>query len=278
MARVAIVQQSSTDNVAENLARPERLCADAREQGADLVALPENCAFMGATDTAKLSHAEVFGQGILQDTLAAMARRFRLWIVAGTLPIQGRDQRVRASSLVFDDKGRCVARYDKIHLFDARVSDTEAHEESRTIEPGEQLVVVDTPIGRLGLSVCYDVRFPELYRALALKGAELFTVVSAFTRTTGMAAHWKVLLRARAIENQCFVLAPNQCTTQASMRETYGHSMVIDPWGRVIAQLEEEEGVVSADMDLQALHTLRRTFPVTTHRVLQTDLPEHMRS
>jgi nitrilase len=233
---------------------------------------------MGPTDTAKLAHAETFGHGIMQETLAAMARRFGLWIVAGTLPLRGQGNRVRASSLVFDDRGQCAARYDKIHLFDVQVSDTEAHEESRTIEPGEQLVVVDTPAGRLGLSVCYDVRFPELYRALALKGAELFTVVSAFTRVTG-AAHWSVLLRARAIENQCVVLAPNQCGTHASKRETYGHSMVIDAWGDVIAQLDDKEGVVSAEIDLQALHALRRTFPVTTHRVLQTDLPivEHTR-
>lgn len=272
MARVAVIQLCASADIVENLRQIESFCERAKAQGASLVALPENCAFMGASERAKLALTEAFGEGPLQEAIAAMARHFGLWIVAGTLPLKGTGERARASSLVFDEYGKCAARYDKIHLFDVRVSEKEAHEESRTIEPGDKLVVVDTPAGRLGLSVCYDVRFPELYRALALKGAELFTVVSAFTRTTG-AAHWDVLLRARAIENQCFVLAPNQCGQHASGRKTWGHSRIINPWGEVIAQLDEEEGAVSADIDLHALKALRRTFPVASHRVLQTDLP-----
>lgn len=190
-----------------------------------------------------------------------------MWVIAGTLPLKGLQDRVKTSCLVFDDEGRCAARYDKIHLFDVRVSEQEAHQESATIERGDEVVVVDTPVGRVGLTVCYDLRFPELYRQLVLRGAELFTVPSAFTAVTGV-AHWEVLLRARAIENLCYVIAPNQGGLHENGRQTYGHSMIVEPWGKVVAQQENGVGMLTADIDLQRLQQLRRQFPCNDHHVL----------
>lgn len=169
--------------------------------------------------------------------------------------------------MVFDNNGLCAARYDKIHLFDVRVSEQEAHQESATVDRGDELVVVDTPIGQVGLSVCYDLRFPELYRQLVQRGAELLSIPSAFTAVTGV-AHWEVLLRARAIENLSYVIAPNQGGQHENGRQTYGHSMVIEPWGKVVAQQETGEGIVIADIDLQRLQQLRQQFPSNEHHVL----------
>lgn len=270
-ALIAAIQMNSGSEVAANLAAAGRLLADARAQGAQLAVLPENFALMGARETDKLAVAESEGHGAIQDFLAETAQRLGLWLVGGTVPLKTREpSRVAAACLVFDPRGARVARYDKIHLFDVEVPDSsgEVYRESASIAPGEvKTVVVDTPLGKLGLSVCYDLRFPELYRKLAAHGAELLAVPSAFTERTG-AAHWDVLLRARAVENQCYVCAPGQWGAHPGGRRTFGHSMVIDPWGRVLAQLEAGEGVVVAPVPRAVLEKLRRGFPVLTHRRL----------
>lgn len=270
MARVAVVQMVSSANVNDNLSQLNAFFMNACEDGAELLVLPENFAFMGANESDKLAIAEVAGHGEIQQTVSKLAERYGIWVIAGTIPIKSSSDRVRASCLVFDARGVTAARYDKIHLFDVRVSDQESHQESATIERGEHVVAVDTPVGRVGLSVCYDLRFPELYRALVLKGAELFTVPSAFTAVTGL-AHWDILLRARAIENLCYVLAPNQGGQHASGRHTYGHSMIIEPWGKVLADKQQGAGVIVADIDLQRLRQLRKQFPCHDHHVLNRD-------
>ncbi|WP_058535592.1 carbon-nitrogen hydrolase family protein [Legionella saoudiensis] len=267
MARVAVAQMVSSANVMNNLQQVETLMVQAREQEAELILLPENLAFMGHKDIDKLQIGEVYGQGPIQEKISQLAKSLGLWVIAGTIPIKVNSSKVRASSLVYDNQGLCVARYDKIHLFDVNVSAQESYQESATIERGDKLVVVDTPIGKVGLTVCYDLRFPELYRELAIQGAQLFTVPSAFTAITGQ-AHWDVLLRARAIENLSYVLAANQGGQHENGRSTYGHSMIVDPWGRVLAEHEEGVGIVTAEIDLQGLHHLRKTFPTVDHHVL----------
>lgn len=267
MSRVALIQMASTAEVEQNLQQVELLMMQAQEAQAQLVVLPENFAFMGVRETDKIQFAEVDGQGAIQDKISQLAKRLGLWVVAGTIPLKGLGTKVRASCLVYDDKGMRVVRYDKIHLFDVCLSEHEMYQESATIEAGNQLVVVDTPVGRIGLTVCYDLRFAELYRQLVLKGAQLFTVPSAFTETTGH-AHWEVLLRARAIENLCYVLAPNQGGQHANGRHTYGHSMVVEPWGSIAAQASVRPRVVIADIDLSRLEHLRTQFPCVNHHVL----------
>lgn len=264
MGRVAVVQWVTSTQVKQNLKALEPMFVDAAEQGADLLVLPENFACMGRHETDKIAISEREGEGEIQQWVSRMAKRFGLWIVAGTLPLQGTDNRVRASCLVFDDHGDRVACYDKIHLFDVQVPEGESHHESRTIKPGHLVTVVDTPVGCVGLSVCYDVRFPELYRQLVLKGAQLFAVPSAFTAVTG-AAHWEVLLRARAIENLCYVLAPNQGGQHENGRHTHGHSMIIDPWGNIMGEVVSGPGLIVADIGLPYLHALRQRFPCNDH-------------
>lgn len=267
MSNLAVVQMNSSASVKKNLDDLDRILMQARDEQVELIVLPENFAFMGMKETDKLAIAESFGQGEIQQTISAQAKKHNLWIIAGTIPVKTSGERVRASSLVYDNEGKCAARYDKIHLFDVRVSGTESHQESMTIEPGADLVVVDTPVGRIGLSVCYDLRFPELYRQLALQGAEIFSIPSAFTAITG-AAHWEVLLRARAIENLCYVLAADQGGVHENARKTHGNSMIIEPWGKIIARLSKGTGMVKASIDLQRLQQLRRQFPCNTHHVL----------
>ncbi len=267
MAKVALAQMTSSSNIEDNLAVVEKLIAEAREQEAQLIVLPENFAFMGLKEGDKNQIAEHDGQGPIQDRISHLAKTYALWIIAGTIPLKGQGTRVRASSMVYDAQGKCKARYDKIHLFDVRVSDTEAHQESLSVEPGDQLVVVDTPAGKMGLTVCYDLRFPELYQQLILKGAELFTIPAAFTAVTGR-AHWETLLKARAIENLCYVLAPNQFGQHENGRRTYGHSMIIEPWGQTLAVQQEGIGIQCADIDLDRLYQLRKQFPCNSHHRL----------
>lgn len=267
MHRVAVVQMLSSANVQKNLEQLKPLFAQAQTSGASLILLPENVAFMGCHETDKFQIAETLGCGLIQDTLARLAKQYGIWTIAGTIPIKATNNRVKACSIVYDDQGIQVARYDKIHLFDVQVSATESHRESATIERGNQLVVVDTPVGRVGLSVCYDVRFPELYRRLVLQNAELFAIPSAFTAVTGL-AHWDILLKARAIENLCYVLGANQGGVHENGRSTYGHSMIIDPWGRVLSELAEGVGVIVADIDLNQLKQLRQQFPCNDHHIL----------
>lgn len=267
MKRVALVQMVSSAKIAENLRQVEQYMLQAHKEQAELVVLPENFAFMGLKEIDKRQIAEDYGQGPIQDKISQLARQLGLWVVAGTIPIKSGGTKVRASSIVFDAKGMKVARYDKIHLFDVRVSEQEAHQESLTIERGHELVLVDTPVGKIGLTVCYDLRFPELYQQLQLLGAQLFTIPSAFTAVTGL-AHWEILLRARAIENLSYVLAPNQGGYHENGRTTYGHSMIVEPWGKVLAHKDIGSGLVIAEIDLQRLQQLRRHFPCVDHHVL----------
>lgn len=270
MPKIAAAQMVSSASVKANLKQVEQFCLESKKAKVDLLVLPENFAFMGLKETDKLQVAEKYGVGEIQDKISSLARQYDLWVIAGTIPLQGlHNNKVRASSLVFDNKGLCLARYDKIHLFDVRVSEHEAHQESATVERGEELIVVNTPVGRVGLTVCYDLRFPELHRQLVMKGAEIVTVPSAFTAVTGL-AHWEVLLRARAIENLCYVVAPNQGGLHESGRHTYGHSMIIEPWGKVLSCKETGAGIITADIDLQRLRQVRLQFPSNEHHVLVT--------
>ncbi len=267
MSRIALIQMVSSSRVEDNLLYIEQSMLRAKEERAELVVLPENFAFMGLKETDKIQIAEVYGSGAIQQKISELAKQLGLWVVAGTIPIKGAGTKVRASSIVYDDEGARVARYDKIHLFDVRVSAQEAHQESSTTERGHDLVVVATPVGKIGLSVCYDLRFPELYQQLQLKGAELFTVPSAFTAVTGL-AHWEVLLRARAIENLCYVLAANQGGHHENGRHTFGHSMIVEPWGKILIQKEMGAGIITTNIDLQRLQQLRKQFPCVEHHVL----------
>jgi deaminated glutathione amidase len=277
---VAVVQMVSGADVAENLRHAEKLIMQAAQAGASLVVLPENFAVLDGGPLSRLAEHESGDNALLQSFLADQACKHKLFLVGGTIPLISRphsessapdiitDGRVRPASLLFDAQGQMIARYDKMHLFDVQVEDKQAnYSESSSFEPGDQVIVVDTPIARIGLTICYDLRFPELYRRLLDMQAELITVPSAFTQVTG-AAHWEVLLRARAIENQCYVLAANQGGTHNQTRETFGHSMIIDPWGKVIACIEKGEGLAIADINLGYLHEIRRKMPVAHHRRL----------
>ena len=264
----AAIQLASVADRDANLAAAGRLLRRAAAAGVALAVLPENFSFMGVKERDKLAIAEPDGRGPIQDFLAATARELKLWIVAGTVPLQvpGDVDKIYAACLVYDALGRRAARYDKIHLFDVEVPGGERYRESATIAPGPITpVVVQTPIGRLGLSVCYDLRFPELYRALAAQGAEVLCVPASFTARTGQ-AHWESLLRARAIENQCFLIAPGQHGINPGGRATHGHSLILDPWGEILAQQAEGDGVVAAPLPRQRLEQVRSSFPALTHR------------
>jgi deaminated glutathione amidase len=265
--KVAAIQMTSGPEVAANLEQAAALLAEAAARGARLAALPENFCFMGLKDADKRAVAEPDGHGPVQDFLAATARRLRLWIVGGTVPlVAAADGRVAAACLVYDSDGARAARYDKIHLFDVDLPGrAESYRESAHVAPGARAALLDTPVGRLGLSVCYDVRFPELYRHLSAEGAQLLSVPSAFTSPTGR-AHWETLLRARAIENLCYVVAPAQSGFHASGRETHGDSMIVDYWGRVLQRLPRGSGCAVADIDLAAQANVRESFPALAHR------------
>lgn len=261
------IQMTSSDNLAANLQMAHRLIREAANRGAKLVLLPENFAFMGQHDRDKLEVAEPDGYGPIQTFLADSASHHKVWLIGGSVPLQsGHPDKVRAACLVYDDRGERVARYDKMHLFDVDVPESnESYRESDTIEAGEQPGWLNTPLGNLGIAICYDVRFPEYIRFLAKKGLELLLVPAAFTDKTG-AAHWEVLLRARAIENQCYMIAANQGGIHANGRKTYGHSMIIDPWGRLMAKLDRQPGICTARIDLHYLQQVRHSFPVLGHR------------
>jgi len=261
---------ASGPNIGANLLEAERLIEEAVSQQARLVVLPENFALMGKTEHDKVEHREEAGNGAIQTFLSEQSSRHGIWLVGGTLPmVANDDNKIRATCLVFNDKGEQVARYDKIHLFDVELVDSdEQYTESETIEPGDQVVVIDTPFGRMGVAVCYDLRFPELFRQQLEAGMEILVLPSAFTAITGR-AHWEVLVRARAIENLCYVIAPDQGGYHLNGRETYGHSMIVDPWGTVLNSLARGPGVVCADIELGLLNSARRNFPSIEHRRLQ---------
>ena len=276
--KVAALQMVSTDALDHNLSQAAALLAQASAQGAELAVLPEYFCLIGARDSDKLAIQEPLGAGPIQDFIANQARKLGLWIVAGTLPLRpataataGEVQRVFNTSLAFDPLGACVARYDKMHLF-RYDNGREAYDESRVLQAGASpsqfaLASRDGHIWQVGMSVCYDLRFPELYRSYAAHGADLLLVPSAFTHTTGQ-AHWEVLLRARAIENLSFVAAAAQGGTHPSGRRTWGQSMLVDPWGTVLAEQAQEPGVVIAELDAAQLAKCRNQLPALQHRLL----------
>ncbi|MDP9065793.1 MAG: carbon-nitrogen hydrolase family protein [Pseudomonadota bacterium] len=269
MGKVAAIQMTSGHVVAANLAAAAELLRQAKDLGADVACLPENFSFIGLKDADKLAVAEDDGRGPVQDFLATTARELKMWILGGTTVLKGDSAaRVANSSLLFDAAGRRVARYDKIHLFDVTIPGRgERYLESRHVTAGRDVVVADTPVGKLGLSVCYDMRFPELYRDLVDQGAQWLVMPAAFTVPTGR-AHWETLLRARAIENLCYVVAPAQAGTHSSGRETYGDTLIVDYWGQVLSRLPKGSGVVAADIDLDEQADTRARFPALENRRL----------
>ena len=257
---------TSSPQMRGNLSEASRLLTEAREEGAALAVLPENFAYMGAEDADRLAVAESWGEGPIQDFLHREALEKRLWLVGGTVPIRGEGGKVRSASLLFDPQGRCAARYDKIHLFDVGIpGSVESYQESATTVAGSEAVTADTPLGRIGMAVCYDIRFPALFQRLTDLGMDILVLPAAFTVPTGE-AHWSVLARARAIEALCYVVAAGQWGEHSGGRQTYGHSMIVDPWGRVLAKRAAGAGVVMSDLDIIGLERLREDFPALQHR------------
>ena len=269
MGVVAAIQMTSSHVVADNLAAAAGLLREAKDSGAEIACLPENFSFIGLHDADKCQVAEADGEGPVQSFLSETARKLKMWILGGTIVIRGDGAvRVANASLLIDAAGKRVARYDKIHLFDVTIPGRdEQYRESTHVAAGRELVIADTPVGRLGLSVCYDMRFPELYRELVAQGAEWLAMPAAFTVPTGR-AHWETLLRARAIENLCYVVAPAQSGTHSSGRETYGDSLIVDYWGQVLSRLAKGTGVITADIDLAKEAETRARFPALTNRQL----------
>lgn len=280
MAKVAAIQMASGPNVTANLNEAKRLISDACEAGAELIVLPENFAHMGMSEKDILNVAEeplTEANRIaspIQDFISNTAKEKNLWIVAGTIPLKDETapDKVRAACLLFNSHGEQVARYDKIHLFDVDLGEKCGHyNESSFTEAGEKVVVVDTPFGKLGLAICYDLRFPELFRDMISQGMEILAVASSFTATTGK-AHWEVLNRARAIENLCFVISSAQGGYHVNGRETFGDSMIIDPWGGIVDRLHRGSGFAFSDIDSSNLQKIRHNFPVLEHIKLPCSL------
>ncbi len=269
MPKAAVIQMTSGTEVQGNLGTASVLLKQAAEAGAVLAVLPENFVLMGKHEHDKFSIAENFGDGVIQSWLGKISRELGLWIVAGTMPLKiANESRVAAASLVFDAQGHCVTRYDKMHLFDVEVNDAHgSYRESASIVHGRTPVCVDTPIGKVGLAICYDLRFPELFRILSAQGAQVFVIPAAFTVPTGR-AHWEVLLRARAIENLCYVLAAAQVDKHENGRETYGHSIIIDPWGETLAYQPSGQNIAIAEIDLNHQAVIRQHFPALSQRRL----------
>ncbi|KAA0692414.1 carbon-nitrogen hydrolase family protein [Halopseudomonas laoshanensis] len=267
MHQVAAIQMISGPDVHANLTRAGELIARAAAQGARLLLLPECFALFGSPHLARVAEEEASGARPIQQFLADQAERHGVWLIGGSIPLPRQPGgKAMAACLVFDDQGREVARYDKLHLFDVEVADNQrSYQESRDYGYGDQLVCIDTPVGRVGLSICYDLRFAELYLALRRAGAELIVVPSAFTAVTG-AAHWDILLRARAAETQCYILAANQGGLHPGGRETFGHSCLVDPWGDIQAGMDQGEGVVIGALDPEYLESVRGRMPVLQHR------------
>jgi len=265
IVKIAGIQMASGPNVSANLSEAERLIKIAADQGAKLIVLPEYFAIMGIKETDKLKVSEKEGSGPIQQFLSSTAKKRDVWLVAGSIPLQSEiKDKIYNACMVYDNKGKQVARYNKIHLFGLNLGNEKYHEEA-TIVPGNQVVTLDSPFGKIGLSICYDLRFPELYRAMG--NVDLILVPAAFTETTGK-AHWETLVRARAIENLCYVLAPAQGGYHASGRETHGDSMIVDPWGVVLDRLPRGSGVVIASMNLDYQASLRKSLPALSHRTV----------
>jgi len=269
MSKIAAIQMSSGPNIQANLDEAAKLIEQAASQGAELVVLPENFSQMATTDQERVSNAEAPGDGPVQNFLSTQAVKNKCWIVGGTIPIKSDEPgKAYSSSLVFNDQGEQVARYDKIHMFDVVIEENnETYNESETTTAGDEAVVIDTPFGRLGLSVCYDLRFPELYRTMIDLGMEVCVLPAAFTAFTGQ-SHWEPLIRARAIENQCYMVAAAQGGYHLNNRQTFGHSMIVNPWGNVLGSVGTGPGVVITELDRNVLESTRKNFQVLNHRRL----------
>ncbi len=270
MSKVAAIQMASGPNVKANLAEAEKLIKIAVQQEAELVVLPENFAIMGMNESDKVKIAEEYGSGLLQDYLKEIAIKYNIWLVGGTIPIQSEESgKVFATCLLLNSKGEVVARYDKIHLFDVTIeASNESYTESETLSAGSNIAVVDTPFGCLGLAVCYDLRFPELFCAMVEKNMEICVIPSAFTSLTGR-VHWESLLRSRAIENLSYMIAAGQGGYHVNGRETHGDSMIVDPWGQILNRLPHGTGVVVTDIDRTKLEHTRKMFPALQHKKFQ---------
>ena len=276
MTYVAAIQMVSTDTVSKNIELAERLIEEAVSKKAKLITLPENFPLMGKRDEDRLAITESYNDGPLQLFLSEQSKRYKIWLLGGTIPLKSNNpEKVFATNLLFNPDGDCIARYDKIHLFDVILDgrDEESYRESKTFESGNDVVVVKTEIGNIGLSVCYDLRFPEMYRKMHQKNVQIITAPSAFTATTGK-AHWETLLRTRAIENLCYLIASNQGGVHANGRKTWGHSMIVDPWGEILAEVTEKTGVAIAKIDINKQINLRKRFPTLTHRKLDYKIDE----
>ncbi len=264
---VATIQMISCDKIEPNLAAAEKLICQAALHGARLVVLPECFALFGVKDQSVTGIAEATGQGGVRQKLSFMAKKYGVYLVGGTIPVSDSDDDNRPFSVCFlyDDSGNNIARYNKIHLFDVDVSDAiGAYRESETYQPGKDIVCVDTPLGRIGLAVCYDLRFPEMFRILFQQHVDIIVIPAAFTKMTGV--HWMPLLKARAIENQCYVLGANQGGKHSDSRETFGHSCVMSPWGETLALTKQGEGVAFAEVNLDELTEIRKNMPVFAHQ------------
>ncbi|MBA2649748.1 MAG: carbon-nitrogen hydrolase family protein [Legionella sp.] len=275
LSTIASIQMCSSTSIDENLKQAQLLILQAKSKQAQLVVLPEMFAIMGHSGLDKVWEKERFGLGKIQSFLSDQARKNQLWIVGGSIPLACDDEnKVRASTLVFNAEGVCVARYDKIHLFDVVISDTEGYQESETTEPGNNVCIVDSPFGRIGLAICYDIRFPELFRYMFNQGVEILIVPAAFTQTTGE-AHWEILAKSRAIENFCYFIGSCQGGTHSNGRTTYGHSLIIDPWGTILAKKETlDPGFICATIDLKKTHALRNSIPVQAHQRIFFDVSQ----
>jgi len=278
MAKIAAIQMASGPNVSANLSEAARLIKNAAKEGAELIVLPENFAHMGMVDEDILNIAEDENSpGEIQNFLSRTAKDLKIWLLGGTIPLKSDvDDKVLAAAILYNEQGEIAARYDKIHLFDVDLSEARgAYKESAIIKAGNEPVVVETPLGKLAIAICYDIRFPELFRRLEKKGMEILLLPSAFTSITGK-AHWEVLNRARAIENLCFVVSAAQGGFHVNGRETHGDSMIVDPWGQVVDHLPRGSGFVIADIDLKHLQETRQNFPVLEHRRMFCHFPKSL--
>ncbi|VAW69987.1 FIG003879: Predicted amidohydrolase [hydrothermal vent metagenome] len=269
MSKVAAIQMASGSNVQANLDEAAKLIEQAASQGAGLIVLPENFSQMPMTEQERVGNAENAGDGRVQNFLSTQSEKNSVWIVGGTVPLKSEEKgKAYSSSLLFDDKGTQVARYDKLHMFDVLIEESnETYNESATTVAGDEVVVVDSPFGRLGLSICYDLRFPELFRMMIDQGMEVCVIPSAFTAFTGQ-SHWEPLIRARAIENQCYVIAAAQGGYHVNNRQTYGHSMIVNPWGNILGSVGTGPGVVITELARKELETIRKNFQALKHRRL----------
>jgi nitrilase len=267
MRKVAAIQMCSSHLLDQNLQSAALLIEKAAGNGAELVVLPEMFPIIGIKPTDKVDIKESYGEGKIQSFLSEQAEKNNVWIVGGTIPIAcDDDNKIRSACIVYNSEGVAVARYDKIHLFDVSVSDTESYKESDTTEPGDSAVVIDTPVGKLGLAVCYDIRFPALFMHLMNHGAEIIAIPSAFTLQTGQ-AHWEILTRARALDAFCYIIGACQGGAHSSGRQTHGHSLIVNPWGKIEnICMESGAGIVYADIDSEYLHKIRLSIPIGKHK------------